>query len=146
MPETCDLPDRELDAFVAEHIMGQTVKPGWAMMVPEDGWLVCSAPRDSDDEGWIVKHPIRADGHRWDVVDFYSTDLNACAKAEAKIAEMGLCGDYTSPLWQMYWDQRALKDIDHASAYMATARQRCEAMYLIRDQIEAAKAEGRGKG
>lgn len=151
MPETCPLTDREIDAHVAEHVMGQKVKPGWAMMCPPEGWLVCDAPQDSDDEWGVSKHPIQLNGRRWEVVEFYSTDLNVCAQAEAKIRELNLILPWAQSLLDITsgpgeGDTFALTWREAALLMTANARQRSSAMWLIREQIEAAKSAGKVTG
>ena len=64
----------------------------------------------------------------------YCTDRNACAHAEAKIADMYLGSAYVEALTPAGMGGRF-------DAICATARQRCEAMYAIREHITQCKED-----
>ncbi len=71
----------------------------------------------------------------------YCSDLNVCASAEAKIRELGLQDEYVPHLASICFPGEGE---DNWFLYCfglstATARQRCEAMFAIRDQIEKAR-------
>lgn len=75
----------------------------------------------------------------------YTYSLRACAIAEAKIAEFGLQGEYVPQLASICFpgdgeDSWFLYCFGLATA---TARQRCEAMWAIRDKIKAEREAGR---
>lgn len=83
-------------------------------------------------------------------VDFWNS-LDAVAHAEKKIAEMCLLGYYSYELTSIYW-RWVTTDLDDdtypAGRYeplLATARQRCEALYALRERIEAVRAEQVGQ-
>jgi hypothetical protein len=142
--------NRELDAFIAEHVMGQTVKAGWAYM-SEGEWHVTSGPYGSGNNyvEWTRPQPVWQEGPGWEIVAFYSTNLNACARAEAKIAELGLAWEYVVTLLCGLFPENPTVNnspdnikgawwVKHAM--YSTARQRCDAMYLMREHIEQARA------
>ena len=122
MSKTCGLTDRELDIWVAEHVMGWTTEGS-------------HHPNPDEWEGW--RDPEGQQGYCG--VMAYAHYLDACAQAEVKIAEMKLIPDYIRILDHGYWDAKKNEPVDfQKSSCMATARQRCEAMYAIREKIEAA--------
>lgn len=110
---------RELDAQVAERVMGWLRLPDG-----EPGWIDAHAP---------AFNSIRP------APPAYSTDLNACAQAEARVIEMGLGARYAKALedalsldlldgglgWQ-------ITDYESTTALLtASAEARCRAMLQV---------------
>lgn len=132
--------DRELDAWIAEHVMG------WRNCEPNQNsrkWEFT----DGDDEPYVKGIglcPPSQDRRRFSrrQLPYYTTDLNACAQAQRKLAEKGLMREYDASLWMIYWEpiESDVRFIGQYGVFLATARQRCEAMYAIRKQIEEAGA------
>lgn len=102
---------------------------------------------DHELDAWIHEN-VRGVTDKTYAVPEYTADLNDCAKAEEKIVNLGVdigllwvrnllgvmyehepAGASYRPTWTMAWQLAT-----------ATARQRCEAMHAIRDQIEKARA------
>ncbi len=111
--------DRELDAWIAEHVMGWT----------------------AEDVVWSLTSCHVNTGEK---CPYFSTDLNDTAQAEAKIAKMGRAvGEaYAEAIREIYTDSPDCPNAYKEAAWAgwATARQRCEAMYAIREHIERAAA------
>lgn len=103
----CTLDDRELDAWIFEKIMGWVKQP-----TGDNGVEWYKDPSGS--EGW--------NSHDLDDVPQYTQDLNACREAEMKLDGV----DFFSYLHKLGY----YKDGDMGKVVLATARQRCEAMYL----------------
>ena len=142
--------NRELDAWIAAHVMG---------------WRNCQPDTQSykwefgDVEPYVMgiglsPEPCYGRCFSRQPLPFYTTDLNACALAEAKIAEMGYADGW--PVYSHYGD--ALMDFAEAkfpegdlaeiaprsgAFYLATltARQRCDAMYAIREHIRRTRCK-----
>lgn len=74
-----------------------------------------------------------------DALPHYCLDLSAVAKAEEIILRLGLDSQYAEVLAEQEKTlQGAVKSVRFALV-TATARQRCEAMYTMRDYIASAK-------
>lgn len=119
-----ELTDRELDAWVAEHVFRHLIhKPN------PDLWY-----EDSPFEGEPATRLLRK----------FTQDRNACAQAEAKIVEMRLAEECVMALIDPEYVQEnrltfpTVKQI--FGLVTASARQRCEAMWLIREKIDVANA------
>lgn len=138
--------DRELDAWIAEHVMR------WRNCEPATKsrrWEF-SAPCCDDNE-YVVGiglSPATRGGKRFlrRLLPCYTTDLNSCAQAELKIAawQEGAKYPYLCALEKIVLGHSVYDDRPDARQELlliiATARQRCEAMYVIRDEIEKARA------
>ena len=72
--------------------------------------------------------------------DFYTQDRNATAEAETKLAEMGLIYDYEHKLTILYFSNGGRQNPKMA-VVLASPRQRCEAMYAIREHIEEVRSD-----
>ena len=133
-----ELSDRELGAWIVEYVMRWTEGNEYHFVDTPDGKELLAYDPALPGQG----QGLRTSSRTWDPTN----DLNACARAEAKIAEACLGGYYSYKLTTIYW-RGAATDLDGdtypAGRYLpllATARQRCEAMWLIREKIGAANA------
>lgn len=77
-------------------------------------------------------------------VDFWNS-LDAVAHAEKKIAEMAFRQEYIVALIDILWPGEKPVPFGQVEFGVATAtpRQRCLAMYVLRDKIEAIRAESK---
>lgn len=125
--------DGELDAWIAEHVMGWTPK----------GYQLSAYWFDGAEH---IAGEVFTDGSEPDSKFRHFSfchDLNFSAQAEAKVRDMNLEQDYllnlgVATVGYRFHDR---PDCDEfAAAVFATARQRCQAMYGIREQIEKARA------
>ena len=115
---SCELSDRDLDAWIAEHVMGWTdlewreSKHGWNTFSPK---------------GWYGKGPNKKCFFR---EGRFTQDLNACREAEMKLTDA-----------QRDREHGALVDMGDVIPWLATARQRCEAIWGVihRESINSKK-------
>ncbi len=118
----------ELNAWVAEYVMGWEYKEnphGWRLWFP------------------LGKDVIAQKTIEDDLLPSFSTDRNFCAQAVAKIEEMALEGLYAETLVNAVMaKEKHYPDLSWITEWFgikANPRQRCEAMYAIREQIVAAR-------
>jgi hypothetical protein len=121
--------DRERNAWIAEHVMD------WKRQDPFE--TTCALWFEHPDHGTMFTTD------KCDVSNFrcfsFVDDLNLCREAEVKIGAMGLAADYILILLDPEYIQENRLAFPGAETMFkmvtATARQRCEAMYAIRDLI-----------
>ena len=129
MSETCPLSDRDLDAWVAEHVMGWKPKG-------EDLGAIWFEKAD------YIPGPVFTDGTEPESKFRKFTfchDLNFVARAEAKIIEMGTEAqkNYVEALERITVSDpprnpsEPLDQWDEFELLTATARQRCEALWEV---------------
>ena len=141
---TVELTDRELDGWVAEHVMRWT---------EEDEYVFVEDVEGGTRELLAYDEPLRGQEPRGTCRTWSPTNnLNACAQAEVKINEdWKLSQAYTWSLMKALKTHMGMTDRP-ASPFAfswsglelvrsATARQRCEALWLIREQIKEAGGE-----
>lgn len=96
---------------------------------------------DKELSTWVHKN-VRGITDETYAVPEYASDRNDCAVAEAEIAKMGRAvGEaYAEAIREIYTDSPDCPNPYKEAAWAgwATARQRCDAMYAIRDQIAKA--------
>ena len=131
-----ELSGRELDAAVAEKVMGLDVKM-CEYLHSQSRWI--------DGKGTSVQSPSPCswvNPGMWHPIPAYSTDLNACREAELKAVEMFGWDAYAEALGQYADFDKTVLDLDPtvkmnkwrcaselARAFcLATAEQRCRAI------------------
>lgn len=105
--------DRELDAWISEHMMGWTYEKlgDFIFWKDQEGyWQHCN-PR-------------------------YTQDLNACREAEIKLTNTDIENKYWASLSRILLGTHAFKSNKELyKLFTATARQRCEAMWEVLEKI-----------
>ncbi|KKN96739.1 hypothetical protein LCGC14_0163830 [marine sediment metagenome] len=118
--------DSELDAWVWNAVFGVE-----SVMIGNRAWK--KDENDPKGRAWVNAPTC----------PLFTTDLNAAARAEAKIARMGIPARYWLSLRDVILSALGLKELTvraKLAMVTATARERCEAMYAMREQIERARA------
>lgn len=122
----CELDDNELDLWIAAAVMGYTDHHRHSGPI-------------------VIEDLVRAPGEKFISCSAYSTKLDACAQAEAKIASWHKHAKYLYlenlekiVLGYSTYDDR-LDAAEEFEMVTATARQRCEAMWMTQNKIEALK-------
>lgn len=122
---SCELLDRELNAWIAEHLMGWT-----QICFNESGAFYHGA------------HPNRPK-FPWETIPVYSSALSLSRKAEEKIKKLEVQHDYIQNLASVLWPEDS-EDSWFLYCFgltTASARQRCEAMWATREEIEKEKVK-----
>lgn len=108
--------------FVAEHVMR------WEFNENPHGWRL-----------WFPHGRANAGSIEDDNLPDFFNSRDACAQAEAKIAEMGLRCDFVDALFAVVMPDAEEDEFNTTlgrfKTATASARERCEAMYAIREHI-----------
>lgn len=136
----CDLDDLELEAWVSEHILGLEGVGYYRRKscYTSEQERCEKGDHTPDYPDWVADTPYyliypKENPTRAVRVPYLTICLNETAKAELKLEEMGLETIYINTLHF----EIIGADIDDylGPTIRATARQRCEAMYAIREDI-----------
>lgn len=125
-----ELPDRKVDALVAEKVMGAT----W--FVNREGKRYLSDPSDKEigKKIWNLELKLSCGDEplcEYFYVPHYSTDLNACHEMEEALIQQDHKGVVTAYVMSIAPDESPIMNSIHA-----TARQKCKAALMALGLVE----------